>query len=214
MCAGHPTRHGMGTQTTPGMSSMSNANGGLNHDGSAKTTSGGSAHSRRKTRRRLEKELNMAARHRKQLAADANYHSPPKLSDIWICEFCEYERIFGEPPRALIRDYEIKDRRHRQEEADRKRLLEKAKAKSRKGKKMARVPAKGLQPVTHSADQVPGDPLADPGAPPMQGGNSHSTQSEEDYEDEFEENYPNAPPDRYRSVDDFGHERIPSRAKT
>jgi hypothetical protein len=56
-----------------------------------------------------------------------------------LCEFCEYEAIFGEPPRALTRHYEVKDRKLRLQEAERRRLLEKAKAKSRKAKKAANV---------------------------------------------------------------------------
>ncbi|KAI0867942.1 hypothetical protein GGS24DRAFT_245549 [Hypoxylon argillaceum] len=62
-------------------------------------------------------------------------HHPPAPEDYYLCEFCEYELIFGHPPEALIRQYEIKDRRRRREEAERRRLLEKAKMKSRKGKK-------------------------------------------------------------------------------
>lgn len=136
----------------------------------------------------------MAARHRRELAADNNHRNPPKLSDVWICEFCEYERIFGEPPRALIRDYELKDRRHRQEEADRKRLLEKAKAKSRKGKKIGKAPVKSTNAPSNTPGQPSHEPLGDPGAPPMHPDRSHSTQSEEyDYEYEDEDDYSNPP---------------------
>ncbi|EOD49452.1 Protein ibd2 [Neofusicoccum parvum] len=67
-----------------------------------------------------------------------NYHHPPSRDDIWICEFCEYEDIFGEPPRALIRQYEIKDRKEQKRMAEKRRLLEKAKMKGRKGKKAAK----------------------------------------------------------------------------
>jgi hypothetical protein len=54
---------------------------------------------------------------------------------MWICEFCEYEDIWGSRPEALIRQYEIKDRKERQKAEERRRLLEKAKQKNRKGKK-------------------------------------------------------------------------------
>jgi hypothetical protein len=64
-----------------------------------------------------------------------NYQNPPKREDIWICEFCEYEAIFGKPPFALIWDYEKKDQAERKRLAERRRLLEKAKMKGRKGKK-------------------------------------------------------------------------------
>jgi len=52
--------------------------------------------------------------------------------EIWICEFCEYESIFGEPPEALMRQYEIKDRKERRRLAEKRRLLEKAKQKGKK----------------------------------------------------------------------------------
>lgn len=95
-------------------------------------------------RERAERELKRAAARRRQDALDKFIHSPPNAEDIWICEFCEYERIFGEPPWALIRQYEIKDQKIRRQEEERKRLLEKAKAKSRKGKKPAK-PTKAAQ---------------------------------------------------------------------
>ncbi|KAI1453966.1 hypothetical protein F4805DRAFT_461243 [Annulohypoxylon moriforme] len=92
--------------------------------------------------KRRGNSLLLAAKQRRREAAFQNYHHPPAADDIWICEFCEYERIFGRAPEALIRQYEIKDRRRRREEAERRRLLEKAKMKSRKGKKASKLPAK------------------------------------------------------------------------
>lgn len=77
----------------------------------------------------------MAARKRKVQQEYKNYQNPPQRGDITICEFCEYEAIFGTPPVALIRQYEIKDRKERKRIAERQRLLEKAKMKGRKGKK-------------------------------------------------------------------------------
>lgn len=77
----------------------------------------------------------LAARQRKIQQQYTNIHHPPALEDIWICEFCEYESIFGHPPEALIRQYEIKDRKERKRLAEKKRLLEKAKMKGRKTKK-------------------------------------------------------------------------------
>jgi hypothetical protein len=65
----------------------------------------------------------------------ANYHHPPRREDIWICEFCEYEAIFGTPPLALIRQYEKKDLKEQKKQEEKRRLLEKAKMKGRKGKK-------------------------------------------------------------------------------
>ncbi|POR35826.1 Uncharacterized protein TPAR_03974 [Tolypocladium paradoxum] len=213
---GHPNRHGMVSQAAP---PMANAPNGVNHDVPAKGTGTKPGQSRRKSRRRLERELNMAARHRQQIAAENYYHHPPKGEDVWICEFCEYERIFGEPPRALIRDYEIKDRRHRQEEADRKRLLEKAKAKSRKGKKSGKAPNKGGHGAHHAPDQGHSDLVGDQDAPPMHHGHSHSTQSEEEeYGDEFEDESPSPAPGRpqlgAQVVGDGGGGAIPIRPRT
>jgi hypothetical protein len=72
----------------------------------------------------------------------ANHLHPPRREDMWICEFCDYETIYGQPPRALIHMYEVKDRKEQQRQAERRRLLEKAKIKGRKGKKAAASAAK------------------------------------------------------------------------
>ncbi|KAI3328454.1 hypothetical protein F4824DRAFT_483467 [Ustulina deusta] len=95
--------------------------------------------------KRRGNSLLRAARQRRRETEYQNMHHPPAPEDYYLCEFCEYELIFGHPPEALIRQYEIKDRRRRREEAERRRLLEKAKMKSRKGKKAStnnRMPAK------------------------------------------------------------------------
>ena len=89
----------------------------------------------RKKKRSPGSTYAMAARQRKIQQQYTNIHHPPSLEDIWICEFCEYESIFGHPPEALIRQYEIKDRKERKRLAEKKRLLEKAKMKGRKTKK-------------------------------------------------------------------------------
>ena len=130
----------------------------------------------------------MAARQRRQAAEDSNKHSPPAPEDVWICEFCEYERIFGEPPRALLRNYETKDRRHRQEEADRKRVMEKAKAKSRKSKKSGKIPNKS-GPSGHQHPDHGHQDFIDNGAPSMNQSQSHSTQSEENYDGGYGEGH-------------------------
>ncbi|KAI1343170.1 hypothetical protein F5Y15DRAFT_225907 [Xylariaceae sp. FL0016] len=111
--------------------------------------------------------LQRQAKQRQKETQARNMHHPPAPEDMWVCEFCEYERIFGRPPEALIRQYEIKDRRRQKEEAERRRLLEKAKMKSRKGKKANKVPAKNNAAVpdrasTSSHDQqVPPPPPQD-----------------------------------------------------
>ncbi|KIW04609.1 uncharacterized protein PV09_04357 [Verruconis gallopava] len=88
----------------------------------------------RKPRSRA-RTFDIAARQRRLQKEYQNYQNPPKREDIWICEFCEYEAIFGKQPFALIWDYEKKDQAERKRLAERRRLLEKAKMKGRKGKK-------------------------------------------------------------------------------
>jgi hypothetical protein len=85
--------------------------------------------------RRPGRVYELAARRRRLQQEYINLHHPPRREDIWICEFCEYEAIYGEPPKALIRAYEKKDRRETKRQEERRRLLEKAKIKGRKGKK-------------------------------------------------------------------------------
>lgn len=142
---------------------------------------------KKKTRRRPGKEYLIAARQRRQEQEYQNYHHPPSPEDRWMCEFCEYESIFGHPPEALMRQYEIKDRRARRKEAEKRRLLEKAKMKGRKGKKGTKSAPKNGAAVKQG-NQV---------HPPPQGsqGMSQGTQSEEYYEDEYEGEYAqDAPP--------------------
>lgn len=86
-------------------------------------------------RRSPSKEYALAARQRKLQQQYSNYHHRPRREDMWVCQFCEYEDIFGVPPVALIRSYEIKDRQERKKAAEKQRLLEKAKQRGRKGKK-------------------------------------------------------------------------------
>lgn len=133
-------------------------------------------------RRRTGKEYLLAARNRRQQQEFRNFHHPPAAQDIWICEFCEYERIFGTPPEALIKQYEIKDRRVRKQEAERRRLLEKAKMKGRKGKKGNKAAPKAAAAPQDRQAQHP-QPAA------MNQSQSQGTQSEEYYEDEYDDEY-------------------------
>lgn len=178
--SGHTSKHSMSTLGGPGSLPPGSV---AHHDGSSVAASRGSGSSRQDSKRRLDRSLDRAARRRRQLATEARRANPEKASDGWICEFCEYESIFGEPPRALIRKYEMKDRKRRQEEADRKRLLEKAKAKSRKGKKSGKSTSKD-----HGVTQ---NPAQEPGVTSDMN-HDHVVQSEEEDEDE----YPNSPGDR------------------
>jgi len=91
------------------------------------------------------RELKKAARMRRAAQQAKNRATRPQPEDRWSCYFCEYEDIFGEPPRALIRQYELKDAKARKDAAEKKRLLDKAKAKGRKLKKGARPP-RGVNP--------------------------------------------------------------------
>ena len=117
-----------GTQTSPSMGEHANQS-------QMSGDSPSPARQPRKPRRSLAKQLAMAARERRLQQDYENYNNPPKDDKIWVCEFCEYESIFGHPPEALIRQYEIKDRRERRRLAEKRRLLEKAKMKGKKGKK-------------------------------------------------------------------------------
>jgi hypothetical protein len=123
----------------------------------------------KKTRRRKGDVYILAARQRRLQQEYANLHHPPGPEDIWICEFCEYESIFGVPPMALIRQYEIKDRKERKRLAEKRRLLEKAKMKGRKGKKQTKNAAKAANGVNQQnydqqpLDQLGGDDYLDDG---------------------------------------------------
>lgn len=144
-----------GTQTSASMTERANQQGQIqppppqmqqqqqNHEGSG----GEPASTGRKKKRSPGSIYALAARQRKIQQQYANLHHPPSLEDIWICEFCEYESIFGRPPEALIRQYEIKDRKERKRLAEKKRLLEKAKMKGRKNRKATKNTTKNA--ATH-----------------------------------------------------------------
>ncbi|KIX09462.1 uncharacterized protein Z518_00542 [Rhinocladiella mackenziei CBS 650.93] len=122
------------TAATPASTTNTNANANTNTNAQGK-----------KPRRRRGDVYALAARQRKLQQEYSNLQHPPAPEDIWICEFCEYESIFGQAPRALIRQYEIKDRKERRRLAEKRRLLEKAKLKGRKGKKQAKNAAKAAK---------------------------------------------------------------------
>ncbi|KAK2600612.1 hypothetical protein N8I77_010133 [Diaporthe amygdali] len=146
----------------------------------------------RKNRRRAARDLHFQARKRREGTARQNFLNPPKLEDQWICEFCEYERIFGYPPVALIRQYEIKDRKIRQQEEERRRVWEKAKARSRKGKK-SKAPSKNTANNNGNGNGSNMHSHTNDGhaAPSMNHTQSQDTQSDvfDDEEYDGEENY-------------------------
>lgn len=141
-----------------------------------------SATSERKNRRRATKDLHVQARKRREETTRQNFVNPQKPEDQWICEFCEYERIFGYPPVALIRQYEIKDRKLRQQEEERRRVWEKAKARSRKGKKGKAQPKNNANNHANMHNHANDAHQA----PPMYNTQSQDTQSDVFDEDEYE----------------------------
>ncbi|KAF7547362.1 hypothetical protein G7046_g9028 [Stylonectria norvegica] len=172
---GHSAKHNMGAQSKYTAPPGANIGKATYSDGSSKAASRGSGSSRKKDRRQLDNDLKKAARRRRQVATESYYNNPPKAADVWICEFY---------------------RRRRQEEIDRKRLLEKAKAKSRKGKKNGtKAPARSGQAATQNPVQPPQtDPVDEHGITAADIGNGQSTQSEEDDEAPFEDDGSNPVP--------------------
>lgn len=212
---GRSVGHGTSAQSLQHLPTVAPPSPSLRQSSSSKQVNRLPASSPRKTRSRLERELVIAARTRRQIATENYYHSLLDSTEIWICEFCEYERIFGEPPRTLIRDYEIKDRRHRQEEADRKRLLEKAKAKSRKGKKNNKVATKGGHTADHISDQPHATARPVDISPALTNERGRSTHSDDGYEDDYEDDYSDAPPRHIPHVASTHADPLPPpRAKT
>ncbi|KAF1994278.1 hypothetical protein P154DRAFT_38023 [Amniculicola lignicola CBS 123094] len=156
-----------GTQTSPNMNGAPHPPAGKNP---APPKPNQQAPPPRKPRRSASKLYAYAARKRRMQQEYANMHNYP--ANPWICEFCEYEDIFGVPPVALIRQYEIKDRKERQRLAEKRRLLEKARMKGRKGKK--NPPAGGYD--NRRVDDGPLD-----------------GQDYDDYDDEYDDVPPQAP---------------------
>ncbi|MCJ1307987.1 hypothetical protein MMC25_001637 [Agyrium rufum] len=170
-----------GTQTSPNMP----------HPGSTQHQQGGQSATGQqqaptKPRRSPSKRYALAARERRLQQQHNNYYHPPKEEDIWICEFCEYESIFGCKPEALIRQYEIKDRRERKRLAEKRRLLEKAKLKGRKGKKGSKKGAGGGNNnvgsnVTHATQSSTGSQNQQPGSAKSGYSQNQGTQVGDDF---------------------------------
>ncbi|KXJ93931.1 hypothetical protein Micbo1qcDRAFT_172809 [Microdochium bolleyi] len=150
---------------------------GTSNQGAAGVPVGASPNCTPKKTKKRGNSLLLAARRRKQQTEDQNDQHPPKPEDIWIS------------PTALIRQYEIKARKRRREEAERRRLLEKAKMKSRKGKKAPKAPAKNntstpdhaTEPLSsgHPAPQIHQNGTAD-----VQGGEYDNAHYEDDVADD------------------------------
>lgn len=122
-----------------------------------------------------------------------------RRSEVTLCQFCLYDAIYGEKPRSLIREYEQKELKRRQEQENRRRLLEKAKAKSRKTRKAGRGGQVAKNPATHATqttDQTQYDPQYDAL------GNDPQSPEDEFYEDDFDE--PGNADDFQDGYDEYG----------
>ncbi|THZ18080.1 hypothetical protein D6C91_05655 [Aureobasidium pullulans] len=157
----------------------------------------------KKTRpRRPSKEFAMQERQRRLQQEYTNYHSRPAKDDMWICEFCEYEDIWGERPEALIRQYEIKDRKERQKAEERRRLLEKAKQKNRKGKKnMAKGKQAPQQPQNGAGQNYPDENT------PLEGDGRQEEYEDDGYDDGYDQQ--DQPPDQRYPAAEYPHDRPP-----
>ena len=165
------------TQTSPNNASLPTAQ----PQPASTPNNGQQADAQGKKPRRSRSELYARAERARRRRQEANNRiHPPGPEDLWICEFCEYEDIFGMPPLALIRQYEAKDRKEQKRLREKRRLLEKAKMKGRKGKKPSKSSGKNATHATHSsAQQQPyDDPLAE---------QDYEGQGEEYFDDGYED---------------------------
>ncbi|KAL1606271.1 hypothetical protein SLS60_003673 [Paraconiothyrium brasiliense] len=172
----NPAVSNQGTQTSPSM------NGTGRQSRNAPATGGApnqQAPAPRKPRRSAAKLYAYAARKRRIEQEYQNFHNPP--DPAWVCEFCEYEDIFGRPPVALIRQYEIKDRKERQRLAEKRRLLEKARMKGRKGKKVNKKAQNNANNAQNQQNAPAGDYDRRPENEPLDG------QDEDYYDDEYDD---------------------------
>lgn len=125
---------GKGPAMSHGMGTM-NDQGAGRHDALPKGGSQGSAGRQRRTRKSIDRELEEQARQRRAKTRENRRRNPVPIEEEWVCDFCIYESIWGEPPAAIIRAYEERERRERIAEMNKKRRLEQVKARSRKSKK-------------------------------------------------------------------------------
>ena len=174
-----------GTQTMPNGTSPSAqqppSNGQNNNPPAAQGTAQGDQHVDRPSQSEL---LRRQAADRKRDQRILNRRKGLQREDVEICQFCLYEEFYGEKPRALIRKYEEKELKRRQEQENRRRLLEKAKAKSRKTRKAARG-VQGSKGAGGHANQNPGQGPYDPQYD--NGGQGPNSPGDEFYDDEYDE---------------------------
>ncbi|KAF2714401.1 hypothetical protein K504DRAFT_366907 [Pleomassaria siparia CBS 279.74] len=173
-----------GTQTSPNINNAHHPPVGKNPPPPKGGQLNQQAPSPRKPRRSASKLYAYAARKRRVQQEYSNFHNPP--NPAWICEFCEYEDIFGRPPEALIRQYERKDRKERKRLAEKRRLLEKARMKGRKGKKSNKK-AQNNANNSQNNQNPPPDGYERRVDEPLDG------QEEEYYDDDYDDGLPQAP---------------------
>ncbi len=84
-------------------------------------------------------------------------------ADIWLCQFCEYQLVFGVEPYGLARAYDLREKKLLRARAERRRLLEMVK---QRGKRL-----KNKQPMhKDEIDPIPSlPPTPPPPAPPAMG---------------------------------------------
>jgi hypothetical protein len=183
-----PMANSQGTQTSPHANGAHSRPPGRNAPAQQGAPSSQQPPPPRRPRRSPAKLYALAAKRRRAQQEYTNYHNPPETS--WICEFCEYEDIFGTPPLALIRQYEIKDRKERKRAAEKRRLLEKARMKGRKGKKTSKKNQNNVNNANNQAPPAGGYDRRDDA--PLDG------QDDEFYDDEYDDmpHHNPAPPTR------------------
>ncbi|PNS19110.1 hypothetical protein CAC42_1846 [Sphaceloma murrayae] len=157
----------------------------------------------RPRRRRPSREFALAARQRRLGQEFSNYQHKPTKDSMWICEFCEYEDIWGKPPVALIRQYEIKDRNERRKQEERRRLLEKAKMKGKKGKNKGKGGKNNSNPPPANAEPGYDQGLDNVNMPP---------EGEDYYEDEYDDGYDPVDPNDPAYAEDYQYDDHPGQA--
>lgn len=130
-------------------------------------------------------QYRLAAQDRRRSQRAINVRQLREKKEVTLCEFCEFKAIWLYTPRFLIRRYEERDLKRRQDIENRRRLLEKAKAKSRKTKKGGKG-QKGATPSQSTGLNNPTyDPAFDDGIAPE---DAQSPGEEYFDDDEFDEN--------------------------
>jgi len=159
-------------------------------------------------RRSLAREYDAAAKTRRRETLLYNKRHPPKPEEVWICHFCEYESIFGSPPSALIRLYEVRDRKQRLSEQQRKAQWERLRKGKHKGKKNNKLAAKSND-AAHDTHQTTAAQGAATNSNAGQGSQSDDYFNVSEYEDDEYEPDEDNPPDDALDVSEEPENAIP-----